>query len=238
MRQRTRFLILTLSSTFFPLTTTSFSTRNSLFATRAIVSNRHSNLIPVTGLFQKELLFTKPAFHTSTFAAMTTAADNSDKCIPVNDATPACGLIDKSIFDQSIRLVAINIPAKLCTVYLNEFKDFLLKRPRIKRIYDAEKDGVNDPERRLIVLNEEIGDNLELPTLPESLKAFNIENNGIPEIFMLKVSYENIAVEDVLRKILPAEITEIPSSFEQVGHIAHLNLRDEVLNFKNLIGEL
>jgi tRNA (guanine37-N1)-methyltransferase len=76
-----------------------------------------------------------------------------------------------------------------------------------------------------------------IPKLPESLKAFNVENNGIPEIFILKVSYENIAVEDVLRKILPAEVVEIPSSFEQVGHIAHLNLREEVLQYKKLIGK-
>jgi tRNA (guanine37-N1)-methyltransferase len=176
---------------------------------------------------------------------MSTTAENSDKCVPVKDITLSSAsnrgddgsLIDKSIFDQSIRLVAINIPAKLCTVYLNEFKDFLLKRPRMKRIYDAEKDGVRDSERRLLVLTEDMGDDLQLPKLPESLKAFNVENNGIPEIFMLKVSYENIPVEEVLRKILPAEIVEIPSSFEQVGHIAHLNLREEVLQYKNLIGE-
>jgi hypothetical protein len=245
LRQRTRFLILTLSSALFPSTTTSFSTRNSLLTSGAIVSNRHSSFIPVTGLSQRERLFSKPALHTSYFALMSTAADNGDKCVPANAMTLSSAsslsddgsLIDKSLFDQNIRLVAINIPAKLCTVYLNEFKDFLLKRPRIKRIYDAEKDGVRDNERRLIVLTEDMGDDLELPKLPESLKAFNVENNGVPEIFMLKVSYENIAVEDVLRKILPAEVVEIPSSFEQVGHIAHLNLREEVLQYKKLIGE-
>ena len=246
LRQRTRFLILTLSSTLFPSTTTSFSTRNSLLATRAIVSNRYTSYIPLTGLSQREYLFSRPAFHTSSSIVMSISADNSNECIPVKETTLASisnhsddgSLIDKSLFDQNIRLVAINIPAKLCTVYLNEFKDFLLKRPRIKRIYDAEKDGVRDNERRLIVLTEEMGDDLELPKLPESLKVFNVENNGIPEIFMLKVSYENIAVEDVLRKILPAEVVEIPSSFEQVGHIAHLNLREEVLQYKKLIGEL
>ena len=31
---------------------------------------------------------------------------------------------------------------------------------------------------------------------------------------------------------------EVPSSFETVGHIAHVNLREEVLCFKHLIGRV
>jgi hypothetical protein len=171
---------------------------------------------------------------------MTTATDKSNENTPnvelTSEKTTSDFVLDRSLFDQNIRLIAINIPAKLCTVYMKEFKDYLLKRPRMKRIYDIEKDGVKDEERRLVILNEDLGDNLLLPTLPQHLKDFNIKNNGIPEIFMLKVSYENIPVDEVLRKVLPEEIIEIPSSFEQVGHIAHLNLRDEVLKYKHLIG--
>ena len=171
---------------------------------------------------------------------MTTAIDKSSENTPnvelTTEKTTSDIVLDRSLFDQNIRLIAINIPAKLCTVYMKEFKDFLLKRPRMKRIYDIEKDGVRDEERRLLILNEDLGDNLLLPTLPQSLKDFNMKNNGTPEIFMLKVSYENIPVDEVLRKVLPEEIIEIPSSFEQVGHIAHLNLRDEVLKYKHLIG--
>jgi tRNA (guanine37-N1)-methyltransferase len=37
--------------------------------------------------------------------------------------------------------------------------------------------------------------------------------------------------------LLPAG-TEVPSSFETVGHVAHVNLRDEQLPFKLLIGRV
>jgi len=46
-----------------------------------------------------------------------------------------------------------------------------------------------------------------------------------------------VSLADVLHRLLPENI-EIPSSFEQVGHIAHLNLRDELLPYRKIIGAL
>ena len=39
------------------------------------------------------------------------------------------------------------------------------------------------------------------------------------------------------QKLLPAG-SEVPSSFEAVGHIAHLNIRDELLPWKRVIGQV
>jgi tRNA (guanine37-N1)-methyltransferase len=41
----------------------------------------------------------------------------------------------------------------------------------------------------------------------------------------------------ILQKLLP-EGVEVPVSFEGVGHIAHFNLRPEVMPFKHLIGQV
>lgn len=41
----------------------------------------------------------------------------------------------------------------------------------------------------------------------------------------------------VLRKLLPDGV-EVPSSFETVGHVAHLNLRDNLLPYKKVIAEV
>ena len=40
-----------------------------------------------------------------------------------------------------------------------------------------------------------------------------------------------------VQKLLP-EGAEVPSSFESIGHIAHLNIRDELLPFKRVIGQV
>ena len=40
-----------------------------------------------------------------------------------------------------------------------------------------------------------------------------------------------------VQRLLP-EGCEVPSAFECVGHIAHMNLRDEVLPWKRVIGQV
>ena len=39
------------------------------------------------------------------------------------------------------------------------------------------------------------------------------------------------------QKLLPAG-AEVPSSFESIGHIAHLNIRDDLLPYKRVIGQV
>ena len=54
----------------------------------------------------------------------------------------------------------------------------------------------------------------------------------------LQLGYSNWNVGAVLCAVLPTCVKEVPSAFETVGHIAHLNLREEHLEYKNLIGGL
>lgn len=54
----------------------------------------------------------------------------------------------------------------------------------------------------------------------------------------LQLGYPNWNVGAVLRAVLPTCVKEVPSAFETVGHIAHLNLREEHLEYKTLIGGL
>ncbi|KAG0363520.1 tRNA(m(1)G37)methyltransferase [Gamsiella multidivaricata] len=55
----------------------------------------------------------------------------------------------------------------------------------------------------------------------------------------LTVGYDHWTADEVLRAILPEDIIdEAPSSFTTVGHIAHMNLKDEYLPYKHLIGQV
>jgi len=148
-------------------------------------------------------------------------------------------LFDKNQFNRTIKLLALNAPAKLCTEYIKNFKKYLFDRPRIRRILDIPGDN----SRRLLLLDESLLKEkvAEMPgdvILPEDLKIFNNQHGVTLEYYNLAVGYEHTPMDEVLKKLLPSAITEIPSAYEQAGTIAHLNLRDEVLPYKYIIGQV
>ncbi|KAK6431249.1 tRNA(m(1)G37)methyltransferase, partial [Oleoguttula sp. CCFEE 5521] len=57
--------------------------------------------------------------------------------------------------------------------------------------------------------------------------------------YFLHLDYSYWTYHDIISAILPEdELGEVPSGFSQVGHVAHLNLRDEYLKYKHLVGEV
>ena len=50
----------------------------------------------------------------------------------------------------------------------------------------------------------------------------------------LTLTYDNWSFEEIMRAVLPAE-TPV-SGFSLIGHIVHFNLRDEILQYKSIIG--
>ncbi len=92
-----------------------------------------------------------------------------------------------------------------------------------------------DSEHRLLILSDNV---TSLQSLPQNLQDFCSLHNSEAQPFSLNITYEQLGVDEVLRAILPDTITEIPSAFEQAGHMAHMNLREEALPFKHLIGQV
>lgn len=96
---------------------------------------------------------------------------------------------------------------------------------------------------RLLLLDERFA-NKGLEELPEAIKAvFREETNESTtsniELVRCKLTlfYEYWQMNEILEALLPKGMI-IPSAFEMVGHIAHLNLRDEHLPYKKLIAKV
>ncbi|CAA3006895.1 tRNA (guanine(37)-N1)-methyltransferase 1 [Olea europaea subsp. europaea] len=96
---------------------------------------------------------------------------------------------------------------------------------------------------RLLLLDERYS-NIRTRELPESIKAVLEEHEGRStmtafELVKCKLTlfYNYWQQNEILEVLLPKGMT-IPSAFETVGHIAHLNLRDEHLPYKNLIAKV
>ena len=63
-------------------------------------------------------------------------------------------------------------------------------------------------------------------------------NGGVLMSHQLNLQYHNWSMRHLLKAVLPANIEEIPSRFETIGHIAHLNLPSGLAEYKYLIGKL
>ena len=62
-------------------------------------------------------------------------------------------------------------------------------------------------------------------------------NGGEETTHTVTLGYKHFSLYAVLRTILPLnEVREVPTGYETVGHIAHFNLRQECLPYKEVIG--
>jgi tRNA (guanine37-N1)-methyltransferase len=117
-------------------------------------------------------------------------------------------MIDKSLFDKSEFIRAVRLPAKSVGSILKSKK------------YSA------DPVNMRILLLQDV-----FPT------ELIVEYSASETDYQLKWTYEDFNTEEVLKVLLP-DVSDPPTSFEKIGHIAHMNLRDEYLPYKQIIGQV
>lgn len=76
---------------------------------------------------------------------------------------------------------------------------------------------------------------------PHSSTPAELANQGLLSVipYGLQLDYKYWTYHDIISAILPPSAQEeIPSGFSQVGHVAHLNLREAYLPYKHLIAEI
>jgi tRNA (guanine37-N1)-methyltransferase len=91
-----------------------------------------------------------------------------------------------------------------------------------------------EPEIRRVLLRVSRPEQLP-PQTREYLEGVGAEFGE----YTIDLDYDYWSVHDVLTSILPSlDGEDPPSSFTQTGHLAHVNLRDEWLPYKHIIGQV
>lgn len=158
---------------------------------------------------------------------------SSNNMADTTDTSTIAPTLDKNVFNNDLNLIALKIPAKKCTEYAKAFKDYVWKRPRMKKILNID----NEPDYRLLLLSEDTAKAKDGSDLPKELQEFIHEQGGEVTSHVMNLTYENLSVEEVLHHYFP-DRDDIPSSFEQCGHLAHMNLRPEYIKYKHIIGQV
>ena len=145
------------------------------------------------------------------------------------------GVLDRSSFSSTLQLVGLRIAPQQCTAMQKQLQGHIFHRAKVRPIIP---DPNGEPSRpsRLLLLSEAVTDT-ELHGLPDELRDYVLSEGAVPVLHELLLGYDVLSVEQVLRSIIPAGM-DVPSAFEQVGHIAHINLKAEQLPYKAVIGQV
>ena len=154
-------------------------------------------------------------------------------------AKEAQAVLDRAAFTTVTHLVALRVPAQKCTALQKRLQGYILHKPKVRPIIpdpEAETSETGAPRTRLLLLSEAVT-STEMLELPADLREYVLSEGAFPFMHDLELGYDVLSVEQVLRAILPQGM-EVPSSFEQVGHVAHVNLRDGHMPYKDVIGQV
>ncbi|KAI4462266.1 trna methyltransferase [Holotrichia oblita] len=140
-------------------------------------------------------------------------------------------VLDRTQFDKVVSVPCINVIENKLTDNLPHLKKYLLKLPKLKPIQTID-------EQTLIILNPDListWNDIEV-NVKEHLNKFNI-NEGNFVFRNQTLTYDNYVADDILKAILPTDQDGM-SSFTKIGHIVHVNLREHLLPYKSLIGQV
>ncbi|KAM8916358.1 tRNA (guanine(37)-N(1))-methyltransferase [Spinachia spinachia] len=142
--------------------------------------------------------------------------------------------LDKEAFTQTISVPALRVPTGVLNKVVKSLRKATIQRPGVPRVV---QDTEESSDFRLVLLNPRT---ISSPSSfseaeAEALRSFSVTEKL--QYYELQLTYHNLKSEEVLEAVLP-QGQDVTSGFSRVGHIAHMNLRDHQLPYKNLIGQV
>ena len=135
--------------------------------------------------------------------------------------------LDRDVFERKLVIPGLKIDAKHCSVVLKQLNKCLLNQPKLRNIVP---DAEGNSKKRIVLLNP---NDVLTEEQQKLLEKFSCERVN----YTLSLGYEYWTSDQILRAVLPEDIGEVTTAFESVGHIAHMNLRENQLKYKQLIGK-
>lgn len=138
--------------------------------------------------------------------------------------------LDKELFKKEVLVPILTFPEENSNKILSSLKKYLLKMEHLKPVRSSQIE-----KHREVLLHPLAVQSWEsLPT--EFLIAANLNITNFSQ-GRLHLTYDNWRADELLKFILP-ENEEGVTSYSRIGHIIHINLRDQLLPYKEIIGEI
>ena len=141
--------------------------------------------------------------------------------------------LNKSQFDRTFQVPFLKIDKLKMEAIMPFLRPIIFKK--IKITFD------NDPENedlRHVLLNPEKVKCIQDLGHETLIQLDYLKLAKQLEMKSIQLNYENLSAEEVFREVLPLPPGESLSSWSVVGHIIHLNLKEHLLPYKTLIGNV
>ncbi|KAK2624339.1 hypothetical protein QTJ16_006289 [Diplocarpon rosae] len=153
----------------------------------------------------------------------------------------ASAALDRALFSKTIPMAAARVSSiKNLSRYRQKFEKSreLMQLERIMNVRPDPDPALANVGGKCLLLKADIKPE-DPSTWSADLQAAVKEEDVKIIPYDLKLDYRYWTYHDIMTSILPEDAQgEIPVGFAIVGHIAHLNLRDEYLPYKSVIAEV
>lgn len=154
-------------------------------------------------------------------------------------------LLKREMFNLELSVPAIRVRKNNFIDIKKFLKNFVFDSVNLKKYQDLSPEDPLHSSHKYIILDPEKFQFEKLePEIKQEISKF-VENGDpncseIVENLSIKLGYDDLKFDDVMRAIIPDEIINENvnvKGYSIIGHIAHFNLRDQVLEYKNIIGK-
>ncbi|KAJ4429359.1 hypothetical protein ANN_28121 [Periplaneta americana] len=153
-----------------------------------------------------------------------------DRCL-LRPPTSVRGMktLDRSKFLKSINVPWLLIDETRLGPMMKHIKRYLLKVDNFKpvQLLDCGKN-------RKVILNPMIVRCYK--DLEDAIQSCNISEDSL-KFENIELTYENWRADELLKAILPEDKDSL-TSYSIIGHIVHINLREHLLDYKHIIGQI
>ncbi|KAG8187802.1 hypothetical protein JTE90_025840 [Oedothorax gibbosus] len=136
-------------------------------------------------------------------------------------------ILDRDTFKKDIEVPSVKIPVEDIKEAIKVLKPCFLKMPNFQPVQ-------SEGEQKRVILNPDLFDE-KLPYLQTILQRFKL--NSVTWTKM-SLTYDNWTSDNIFKAVLPPDSTGNVSSFSIVGHIIHVNLKPDLMEYKHLIGQV
>lgn len=141
-------------------------------------------------------------------------------------------VLNREAFNKTVSVPRLWVPEDKSQRVMPMLKKYLLKMEKLKAVRPLQLEQTQG--REILLHPLPIKEWSDLPIA--ELKSLDLKE----EHFVytdLSLSYQNWKADEILKSILPKD-EEAVTSFSKIGHIIHLNLRDHLLDYAQVIGQV